>query len=44
MLITAFSHRDHLPLERLVEKIAADGQKSIRDVRKMFLLAAAGER
>lgn len=44
MLITAFSHRDRLPLERLVEKIAADGQKSIRDVRKMFLLAAAGER
>ena len=44
MLICAFSHRDNLPLERLVEKIAADGQKSIRDVRKMFLLAAAGER
>jgi PTS system mannose-specific IIA component len=44
MLVTAFSHRDRLPLERLVEKIAADGQKSIRDVRKMFLLAAAGER
>jgi mannose/fructose-specific phosphotransferase system component IIA len=44
MLVTAFSHRDRLPLERLVEKIVADGQKSIRDVRKMFLLAAAGER
>ncbi|MFI5350859.1 MAG: PTS sugar transporter subunit IIA [Elusimicrobiota bacterium] len=44
MVVTAFSHRDRLPLERLVEKIVADGQKSIRDVRKMFLLAAAGER
>jgi PTS system mannose-specific IIA component len=44
MLVCAFSHRDNLPLGRLVEKIVADGQKSIRDVRKMFLLAAAGER
>jgi mannose/fructose-specific phosphotransferase system component IIA len=44
MLVSAFSHRDRLTLERLVEKIVADGQKSIRDVRQMFLLAAAGER
>ncbi len=44
MLVSAFSHRDRLTLERLVEKIVADGQKSIRDVRSMFLLAAAGER
>ena len=44
MLVCAFSHRDNLPLARLVEKIAADGQRSIRDVRQMFLLAAAGER
>ncbi|MFI5362127.1 MAG: PTS sugar transporter subunit IIA [Elusimicrobiota bacterium] len=44
MLVSAFSGRDRLPLERLVEKICADGQKSIRDVRKTFLLAAAGER
>ena len=44
MLVSAFSHRDRLSLTRLVEKIAADGQKSIRDVRAMFLLAAAGER
>jgi PTS system mannose-specific IIA component len=44
MMVSAFSHRDRLSLERLVEKIAADGQKSIRDVRAMFLLAAAGER
>lgn len=44
MLVSAFSHRDRLTLERLVEKVVADGQKSIRDVRQMFLLAAAGER
>lgn len=44
MLVSAFSHRERLTLERLVEKIVADGQKSIRDVRAMFLLAAAGER
>jgi PTS system mannose-specific IIA component len=44
MLVCAFSHRGSLPLERLVEKVVADGQRSIRDVRKMFLLAAAGER
>ncbi len=44
MLVSAFSHRDRLPLEKLVEKIAADGQKSIRDARKTFLLAVAGAR
>jgi mannose/fructose/sorbose-specific phosphotransferase system IIA component len=44
MVVSAFSHRDRLTLERLVEKIAADGQKSIRDVRQMYQLAAAGER
>ena len=44
MLVSAFSHRDRLTLERLVEKIVADGQKSIRDVRRMYQLAAAGER
>jgi mannose/fructose-specific phosphotransferase system component IIA len=44
MLVSAFSHRDRLTLARLVEKIVAHGQKSIRDVRQMFLLAAAGER
>ena len=44
MLISAFSHRDRLTLSRLVEKVVADGAKSIRDVRRMFLLAAAGER
>ena len=44
MLVSAFSHRERLTLERLVEKIVVDGQKSVRDVRQMFLLAAAGER
>jgi mannose/fructose-specific phosphotransferase system component IIA len=44
MLVSAFSHRGRLALERLVEKIVADGQKSIRDARAVFLLAAAGER
>lgn len=43
MLISAFSRRDQLPLKELVEKIIADGQKSIRDVRAMFV-AAAGAR
>ena len=43
MLVAAFSYRDRLPLDGLVEKIVADGQKSIRDVRRMFL-AAAGAR
>lgn len=37
MLVCAFAHRDRLPLEQLVEKVVADGQKSIRDVRQMFL-------
>lgn len=37
MLVSAFSHRDELPLDRLVEKIIADGQKSIRDIRQMFV-------
>lgn len=42
MLVSAFSHRDRLTLERLVDKIVIDGQKSIRDVRAMFLTAAGG--
>lgn len=37
MLVCAFSNRDRLDLETLVEKVVADGQKSIRDVRQMFL-------
>ena len=43
MLISAFGQRDNLPLAKLVEKAVADGQKSIRDIRAMFL-AAAGSR
>lgn len=37
MLVCAFSHREDLPLGKLVDKIIADGQKSIRDIRQMFL-------
>ena len=40
MLISAFGNRSRLPLPKLVEKVVADGQKSIRDVRAMFLSAA----
>ena len=40
MLVCAFNHREDLPLERLVEKVLADGQKSIRDIRQLFLLGA----
>ena len=43
MLISAFGNRDKLPLEKLVEKVVADGQKSIRDIRAMFS-AAVGAR
>lgn len=42
MLVSAFGQRDRLPLETLVEKVVADGQKSIRDIRAMFLAAAGG--
>ncbi|MEK7388807.1 MAG: hypothetical protein AAB036_03835 [Elusimicrobiota bacterium] len=40
MLVSAFSQRGRMTLEALVEKIISDGQKSIRDVRKMFLASA----
>jgi mannose PTS system EIIA component len=40
MLVSAFGHRDRLDLPRLTEKVVADGQRSIRDVRAMFLSAA----
>ena len=36
MLVCAFSHRDDLPLDRLVEKLMTDGQRAVRDIRKMF--------
>lgn len=37
MLVSAFSNRAGMPLNALVAKIIADGQKSIRDIRQMFL-------
>lgn len=40
MLVSAFNHREDMALDRLVEKILADGQKSIRDIRSMFLSGA----
>ena len=43
MLVSAFGQRENMTLEKLVEKVVADGQKSIRDIRAMFL-AAAGAR
>jgi len=43
MLVSGFSNRELLPLPKLVEKIVADGQKSIRDIRAMFV-AASGTR
>jgi len=43
MLISAFNNRSRLPIAQLVEKIVADGQKSIRDIRAMFV-AASGSR
>lgn len=43
MLVSAFSNRSQLALPRLVEKVVADGQKSIKDIRAMFV-AAVGTR
>jgi PTS system mannose-specific IIA component len=40
MLVSAFNHRDDTPLAALIEKILSDGQKSIRDIRHMFLSGA----
>ena len=40
MLVSAFGNRAGLPLEKLLEKLIADGQKSIRDIRGMFLASA----
>lgn len=37
MLVSAFSNRGKLELSELVDKVVADGQKSIRDIRQMFL-------
>lgn len=40
MLVSAFGHRTDLPLPALVEKVLADGQKSVCDVRRRFLARA----
>lgn len=40
MLVSAFSHREETDLSKLVAKLVADGQKSIRDLRQMFLSKA----
>jgi PTS system mannose-specific IIA component len=40
MLVSAFNHRDDMPLDKFVEKVLSDGQKSIRDIRHMFLAGA----
>ena len=40
MLVSAFSHRQEFSLPELVEKVLADGQKSIRDIRHMFAAGA----
>ena len=37
MLVSAFSHRGEMPLSELVEKAIADGQNSIRDIRRMVV-------
>lgn len=39
MLVSAFSYRGQLPLAKLVDKVVHDGQKSIRDIRAMFVAA-----
>jgi PTS system mannose-specific IIA component len=40
MLISAFGHRADHTLPSLVEKVLADGQKSVCDVRRRFLARA----
>jgi PTS system mannose-specific IIA component len=40
MLVSAFSHRTDTALPVLVEKVLADGQKSVFDVRRRFLARA----
>lgn len=40
MLVSAFSHRGDYALPDLVEKVLADGQKSVCDVRRRFLARA----
>jgi len=40
MLVSAFNHRSDYTLQALVEKVLADGQKSVCDVRRRFLARA----
>ena len=40
MLVSAFSHRSDYALPDLVEKVLADGQKSVCDIRRRFLARA----
>jgi mannose PTS system EIIA component len=40
MLVSAFGHRSDTALPALVEKVLADGQKSVCDVRRRFLARA----
>ncbi len=40
MLVSAFNNRDRMTLPQLVEKVMGDGQKSMKDIRKMFLSGA----
>lgn len=40
MLISAFSNREKCRLGELVEKLLADGRKSIQDIRQVFLSQA----
>jgi PTS system mannose-specific IIA component len=37
MLLCAFSHRAGMALPQLVEKLMTDGQRAVRDIRKMFV-------
>jgi mannose PTS system EIIA component len=40
MLVSAFSYRSRLPLEELLAKVQTDAQRSMRDIRQMFLSRA----
>lgn len=42
MLISAFSHREDYGFRELIDKVIADGRKSICDIRPMFLAKTSG--
>lgn len=44
MLVAAFSHRERCGLPELLEKVIADGQRSIRDIRRLFQAGTAAGR